>query len=90
MTITDFNQLELNKRCDLIWEWGFFLSRAKHGEVSRVLYSLNDYLVEVRYNLIDNKIIDAQAFAKSKLQKGEFEINFQNPFLRMALSESSI
>lgn len=84
MNLKEFNELDFDKRCDAIWEWGFYISRQKTNTINTVLYSLNGFYAEMIMRLSDNKIIDV--IAVDKIDKGEqtgYFIKWDNPFIKM-------
>ena len=83
MTLAEFNALDLDRRCEAIWEWGFYISRNKTDKINKVLYSLNGFFTEMVLRLEDNKIIEVNAFEKvdQTIQPGYF-IKNDNPFIR--------
>ena len=83
MTLAEFNELDLDHRCEAIWEWGFYISRNKTDKINRVLYSLNGFFAEMVLQLVDNKIIEVVAFDKvDKVEQPGYFIKNDNPFIR--------
>ncbi len=84
MNLSEFNELDLDHRCDAIWEWGFYISRQKTNTINTVLYSLNGYYAEMIMRLSDNKIIDVIAVDKiNSMDEAGYFIKKDNPFIRM-------
>ena len=83
MELEEFNTLDFDKRCDAVWEWGFYISRQKTNTINTVLYSLNGFYAEMIMRLSDNKIIDVIAVDKitSNEEVGYF-IKNANSFLK--------
>jgi hypothetical protein len=53
MTATEFNELPINRRSDLIWEWGNFIISEKKEDHNKVLFTLEDMFVEVAFSVSD-------------------------------------
>ena len=84
MTLAEFNDLDLDQRCDAIWEWGFFLGKNKSDGSNHVLYSVNGYFAEMNIRLTDNKILEARAFTKiDEKEKNFYLIDKENPFVKL-------
>ena len=85
MTLAEFNALDLDRRCDAIWEWGFYISKRKNGKLNTVLYSMNGFFVEMIFNLEDNKIIDVLPYNKiPEFEQAGYLIKIDNPFMRVS------
>ena len=85
MTLAEFNALDLDHRCDAIWEWGFYISRNKTNETTKVLYSLNGFYAEMVLRSQDNKITEVLAFDKvDKVEIPGYFIKNDNPFIRVS------
>ena len=83
MTLAEFNALDLDHRCEAIWEWGFYISRNKTEELNKVLYSLNGFFAEMVLRLEDNKITEVNAFDKvDQVEQPGYFIKNDNPFIR--------
>lgn len=83
MTLAEFNALDLEHRCEAIWEWGFYVSRNNTGKTNKVLYSLNGFLAEMVLKVEDNTIIDVKALDKiSQVEQPGYFIRSDNPFVR--------
>ncbi|MDI1355005.1 MAG: hypothetical protein PSX36_08805 [bacterium] len=84
MTSAEFNELDLEHRCDAILEWGFFLGKNKSADSNRVLYSVNGYFAEINIRLADNKILEARAFTSmAASEKNFYLIDKENPFIKL-------
>jgi hypothetical protein len=83
MTSAEFNTLDLDQRCEAIWEWGFYVSRTKEGETTKVLYALNGFFVEMIFCQENSKILDVVLLDKIDIvkQPGYFLKN-DNPFIK--------
>ncbi len=85
MTLEDFNKLNLDQKCELIWDWGFFISKSESHDRNRILYSLYGFFAEMSMRTSDNRIVEVKSFSKvNKEKEEEFEISKDNPFLRVA------
>jgi hypothetical protein len=84
MTLAEFNALDLEHRCEAIWEWGFYISRNKTDTTNKVLYSLNGFFAEMILQLENNKITDVIGFDKmDQAEQPGYFIKNDNPFIRM-------
>lgn len=85
MVLAEFNRLDFEHRCDAIWEWGFYISRSKTDELTKVLYSLNGFFAEMVIRAEDNKIIEVNAFEKvNQEEQSDYFIKNDNPFMRVS------
>lgn len=83
MNLEEFNAMDLDRRCDAIWEWGFYISRQKTNTVNAVLYSLTGFYAEMILRLDDNKIIDVVAIESiTKTEDVGYFIKKDNPFAK--------
>ncbi|MBN1651107.1 MAG: hypothetical protein JW857_07255 [Bacteroidales bacterium] len=55
-----FQELSIIQKMVLIMDKGYTLLARKEGPLSIKLFELNGFFVEVRYHLIDNKIISVE------------------------------
>lgn len=46
MTPKEFNTLTQENKSDIVWEWGFLISKAKVNNKTFVLFSVNNFYVE--------------------------------------------
>jgi hypothetical protein len=53
-TLSNFKQLELQKKSELVWEWGFYLGNRKTPDHNILYFLLNDFFVEMQVRLSDN------------------------------------
>ena len=83
MTLKEFNQLDLDRKCDAIWEWGFYVSRHRTNTINAVLYSMNGFFAEMILRLDNNKIIDVLAIDSiPKIEEAGYFISKDNPFTK--------
>jgi hypothetical protein len=91
MTLSEFNALDLERRCEAIWEWGFYLSRHKTETTNKVLYSLNGFFAEMIIRLEDSKIIDVSGFNNREVvELPSYFIKSDNPFIKASSGKSDI
>ncbi|MCD6092039.1 MAG: hypothetical protein J7J72_11120 [Bacteroidales bacterium] len=55
-----FQQLTIVQQMVLIMDSGYTLLARKDGPLSIKLFELNDFFVEVKYHLIENKIVSVE------------------------------
>lgn len=91
MTLAQFNALDLDHRCEAIWEWGFYLSMHKTATTNNVLYSLNGFFAEMSIRLEDNKITAVNGFNDKELaNQPSYAIKSDNPFIRAASGSQDV
>lgn len=78
MTITEFNKLSFETRCDTVWDWGFYIGKQKQGEVNKILFSIYDFYAEVSIRLSDNEIVEVTAIGKDELKNRDFFSSIKN------------
>jgi hypothetical protein len=83
MNLREFNEMDLDRKCDAIWEWGFYVSRQKTNTINAVLYSINGFFAEMIMRLEDNTIIDVVAIETiTKTEEIGYFIKKDNPFAK--------
>jgi hypothetical protein len=77
-TLSNFRQLELQKKSELIWEWGFYLGSIKTGDYNVVYFLLNNFFVEMQVRLSDNvtESISAEAELSQDILS---QLQYRNP-----------
>lgn len=84
MTLEQFKSLDLDKRIEAVWEWGFYVSRNKTENINKVLYSIHGFFAEMILNVEDNSILDVIGLEQAiELQREGFFIKNTNPFLQI-------
>lgn len=84
MTLEQFRSLDLDKRIEAVWEWGFYVSRNKTENINKVLYSIHGFFAEMILSLENNSILDVKGLEQSvELQKEGFFIKNTNPFFQI-------
>lgn len=85
MTLEQFNSLDLEKRTEAVWEWGFFVSRNKTERINNVLYSIHGFLAEMSLSLADNSVIEVKGIEKpTDIQQNSYFIKNNDPFIQIA------
>lgn len=83
MTLEQFNSLDLDKRTEAVWEWGFYLSRDKNNSINKVLYSIHGFFAEMILSLEDNKILEVKGLRQPvNITDDGYFIKNKNPFLQ--------
>ena len=62
MKLYEFLALSDALQYQVVWEQGVHIDNILFEKVNYVLYSINDFYVEVRYDAINNKILGKLAF----------------------------
>lgn len=65
MNLYQFNYYDLNRRAEIVWRNGSYLSVRHDGGHSVVLYHMGEFFVEVYYSPEDNQVKTVRGF-KSK------------------------
>lgn len=83
MNLKEFNDMDLDRKCDAIWEWGFYISRHRTNTINAVLYSMNGFFAEMILRLDNNKIIEVVAIENiPKTEEVGYFIKKDNPFAK--------
>ena len=66
MTIYEFIELDLHEKTEVAWNATFIADRIEQGD-NVLLFSLDDFFIEIFYNVKDNEIITIRPFKNSRL-----------------------
>ncbi|MBL7930482.1 MAG: hypothetical protein JNL60_01185 [Bacteroidia bacterium] len=89
MTLEQFNSLDLEKRTEAIWEWGFFVSRNKTENINKVLYAIHGYFAEMSLSLENNAVINIRGIAKpDEIEQNSYFIANNDPFIQIATKKA--
>jgi hypothetical protein len=66
MTIYEFIELDMYEKAEIAWN-GTFIADRIEKEDNILLFSLEDFFVEVYYNVKDDEIITIRPFKSSRL-----------------------
>lgn len=89
MTLEQFNSLDLEKRTEAIWEWGFFVSRNKTETINNVLYSIHGFFAEMSLDVVNNSVLEIRGITKpDEIQQNSYFIRNNNPFIQIATKKS--
>lgn len=88
MNLSEFNTLDLNKKSDLVWEWGHYLTSRKTQTHNIIIFAVNDIFVEVHIDLFTAVTTEINGITKNNIPP-EFlsDLNHDNPFVKMFLKE---
>ncbi|MGZ4098323.1 MAG: hypothetical protein ACXVNM_05560, partial [Bacteroidia bacterium] len=90
MLLTEFNTLQLNKKSDLVWEWGHYLTSRKHKGHNIALFIMHYFFAEVHISLINNKTTEIKGIAKDALHPDFVNaLNHDDPFVKVFLGDRS-
>lgn len=73
-----FQALPNNKRCELVWEEGQFLTSIKHQNFKANLYALQSFFVEILCYTESTKIENVEIASEEKLAKYLNSIDITN------------
>lgn len=77
MTLYEFNILDDNDKYQTTWDKGVFIDSKVRKEERYVLYAINMFFVEVRYDRTTNSISDIKSFISGhRLDKYVGSISF--------------
>jgi hypothetical protein len=91
MTKTEFNKLPYSRRSDLIWEYGNFIYSDKISGINRVIFTLDDLVIEIFFKHGDaskNSILAIDV--KSIFPHLQRVITKPNPFLMYVCAKAGI
>jgi hypothetical protein len=91
MTIKEFNEFCISKKSDTVWEWGYFITSTKKDGLNTLVFSLEDFFVEVIVSLNKGNTISIQAVTESSDTKRYTEQVKKDHFiLNVMLNERAI
>ena len=67
ITFYEFNALSKNEKVEVLCECSVFLCERPHPAFRIVLYQINNFYVEVKYDTTNNSILEFQVFINTKL-----------------------
>ena len=67
ITLYEFNSLTKNEKVEVLCECGVYLCERPDAVFRIVLYQINNFYVEVKYNTVHNRIIEFQLFTNTKM-----------------------
>ncbi|MCE3228879.1 MAG: hypothetical protein K0S32_3430 [Bacteroidetes bacterium] len=83
MTLSEFNNLEMSKKSDLVWEWGYFVSARKSGEHNIALFLIGDFFAEVFISISANKTEMINGLSHSQLHSDFIDaVKKDDPFIK--------
>ena len=62
MTLYEFNRLPDDHQLEQVWEQGVFLIRRKIARSYLILYALDGFFVEIRYDRDQNRVTACRSF----------------------------
>jgi len=72
MRLNDFNNLDTIQKADLIWEWGFFITKYKYKDYTIVVFLMDDFFAEVYLNIFSNEVENVTGLTKEELEKKDY------------------
>lgn len=82
MTLHEFNTQSLSFRSDALFEWGYYITSYRIGDITRVLYALNGFFAEENISVVNNRVLTVKAFSNHELSRRDREtIQLQKPYL---------
>jgi hypothetical protein len=83
MTLQEFNNLNMTKRSDLLWDWGYYVSERKTVTTKIVLFAFSNFFAEITFANGDEKTLDVQGLPALALHPDySLTLREDNPFLR--------
>jgi hypothetical protein len=72
MTLYQFNSLDENEKHQLVWNEGVLLASREDNELKYLLYQVDSFYVELKYDVCSNEIKPCKSFVST---------NFLEPYL---------
>jgi hypothetical protein len=88
MTVVEYNALSVSRRLDILWEWAFFIGNRREKEQNIVLFSHNNFFIEVRIDLQSNSTVTVRGISSGEIAMLYPEI-FSSPAKRPFLEKKS-
>jgi hypothetical protein len=83
MTMLEFNNLHIDTKSELVWEWGYYISNFRSADKNTVLFSLGSFLAEVQYSLPENKLECIKGINSSDLPAAYSDHLQSDPFVQL-------
>ncbi len=68
MTLIEFNKLSLKQKSDLVWEWGYFISKNKYENYTIAVFLMDNFFAEIHFDNCNNITKRVTGIAKNELQ----------------------
>jgi hypothetical protein len=75
MSYKEFNTLDANRRSHLIWVCGHYIANIKNGNFNKILFSLEDFFVEVDLRLDTRQKDEITAFSANELRPENYGLS---------------
>ncbi len=85
MTLIEYNNLSISQRLDLVWEWGYFITKSKFENTITVIFFMDGFFVEVCLNVRENKTELVQGISTDEMKS-----KFSSPIYNQHFFTSSI
>jgi hypothetical protein len=79
----EFNSYSTEKKSELLWEWGYYVTHFRNDTTNIVLFSLGSFLAEVHYTLPENTVDFIKGLGTDELPLEFFNHIKSNPFVKM-------
>ncbi len=87
MTKIEFNNLNTDKKAELVWEWGYYVTQKKQENDNIIIFSLGNFLAQAKYNMPENKLECIKGINSDELNPELFlSIGKNNPFIKLVRS----
>ncbi|MCW3072877.1 MAG: hypothetical protein JWO44_2767 [Bacteroidetes bacterium] len=87
MTISEFNNLSMSRRSDLIWEWGYLVTNHKTGDHNTIVFSFEDFFVEIGVFIPENRTLSIIAVQRKQLNPAILQkMKTSNPIFNRIIS----
>lgn len=67
ITLYEFNALSKNEKAEVLCECAIFLCERPDPEFRIALYCMQHFYVEVKYNMVNNSIVEFQLFTGTRM-----------------------
>jgi len=83
MTLTEFNNLSLTHKADIVWEWGYYISSKQYGNHTIALFVLGNFFTEVYISTLSNKTDLIKGIDKTELNSDFVSsLNTEDPLIK--------
>ena len=84
MNKTEFNNLNPEKKEELVWEWGYYVTQKIQENTNIIIFSLGNFLAQAKYNLSNNQLECIKGINSEELNPELFlSVGKNNPFLKV-------
>jgi hypothetical protein len=83
MTKLEFNNLSNDKKAEVVWEWGYYVTQKKEEDNNIVIFSLGNFLAQAKYTVPENKLECIKGVSTDEMNAEIFKKEKNNPFIQL-------